>query len=94
VNDGYLITPGTFRHHPPKTIAPCVQNPPTLLDKVIVTKYASRHWAVWIGEDLVAVTVYKKGARRVAELLQTLPPTNSNVPLTQSTLADGFPQNS
>lgn len=38
--------------------------------RITVTKYAARHWAVWIGEELIAVTVYKKGAARVAELLR------------------------
>ncbi len=40
--------------------------------EIIIAKYAARHWAVWIGAELVAVTVYKKGAVRVAELLQGL----------------------
>ena len=38
-----------------------------------ITKYASRHWAVWLSGELVAVTVYLKGATRVAELLRGLP---------------------
>jgi hypothetical protein len=38
--------------------------------EIIITKYGIRHWAVWLGSELVAVTVYKKGAARVAELLQ------------------------
>lgn len=38
-----------------------------------ISKYATRHWAVWVDQELVAVTVYKKGAVRVAELLQNLP---------------------
>ncbi|MDD5198202.1 MAG: hypothetical protein PHC88_00235 [Terrimicrobiaceae bacterium] len=56
-----------------------MQNPPTPNGDVIVTKYASRHWAVWLQGELVAVTVYRKGAQRVAELLQTLRPTISQV---------------
>jgi len=40
---------------------------------ILVTKYASRHWAVWMDQELVAVTVYKKGAARVADLLRNSP---------------------
>ncbi len=32
----------------------------------------TRYWAVWRGADLVAVTVYRKGARSVAAELQKL----------------------
>jgi hypothetical protein len=53
---------------------PGVETAPNQHGEVIVTKYASRHWAVWIGEELIAVTVYRKGARRVAELLQGFMP--------------------
>jgi hypothetical protein len=39
-----------------------------------VSKYAYRNWAVWLiledgTEDLIAVTVYKKGALRVKGLI-------------------------
>jgi hypothetical protein len=35
-----------------------------------ISRYArSRFWAVWRGDDLVVVTVYKKGALRVAQEL-------------------------
>jgi hypothetical protein len=34
-----------------------------------ITKYGNRNWAVWIGEELLAVTVYRKGARAISELL-------------------------
>ncbi len=37
-----------------------------------ITKYGGRNWAVWIGDELLAVTVYKKGARAVAELVEGL----------------------
>lgn len=40
---------------------------------ILVTKYASRHWAVWMDQELVAVMVYKKGAVRVADLLRNFP---------------------
>ena len=34
-----------------------------------ITKYGNRNWAVWIGGELLAVTVYKKGARAISDLL-------------------------
>lgn len=34
-----------------------------------ITKYGNRNWAVWTGDDLLAVTVYKKGARAIRDLL-------------------------
>ena len=36
---------------------------------ITVTKYGYRYWAVYIGEELLAVTVYKKGAMAVANVL-------------------------
>jgi hypothetical protein len=36
---------------------------------VTMAKYGRRYWAVWDGEDLVAVTVYKKGAKEVRRRL-------------------------
>lgn len=41
---------------------------------VTITRYSRRHWAVWLSEELIVVTVYRKGARRVAELLQNILP--------------------
>lgn len=50
-----------------RTITPlCVKNTSNRYRAVTVAKYSSRHWAVWLGEELIAVTVYQKGARRVA----------------------------
>lgn len=40
-----------------------------LVQRVAVTKYGSRYWAVWFDGELAVVAVYRKGARRVAELL-------------------------
>lgn len=37
-----------------------------------ITKYGTRNWAVWIDGELLAVTVYKKGAKAVVELLTDL----------------------
>jgi len=34
-----------------------------------IRKYGERYWAVWDGEELVAVTVYKKGAIEVLRRL-------------------------
>jgi hypothetical protein len=36
-----------------------------------ITKYGNRNWAVWIGEELLAVTVYRKGARAISDLLMS-----------------------
>ena len=40
---------------------------------ITITRYGTRNWAVYLNDELVAVTVYRKGARRVAELLTALP---------------------
>jgi len=32
---------------------------------VSITKYGERHWAVWLDGELLAVTVYLKGARAI-----------------------------
>ena len=37
-----------------------------------IEKYGSRNWAVRINGELLAVTVYKKGARAIVELIQKL----------------------
>ena len=37
-----------------------------------VQRWGSRNWAVYLGDQLIAVCVYLKGARRVAELLNGL----------------------
>lgn len=68
-----------FGNHRQSNMSPEVQNTPTYHREVTVTKYASRHWAVWIGKELIAVTVYRKGARRVAELFQDLLPANQTI---------------
>jgi hypothetical protein len=39
---------------------------------VHVTRYGSRNWAVWIDGDLLAVTVYRKGAMAVKATLNDL----------------------
>jgi hypothetical protein len=39
---------------------------------VHVTRYGSRNWAVWIDGELLAVTVYRKGAMAVKATLNDL----------------------
>jgi hypothetical protein len=41
-------------------------------DRLTITKYGTRYWAVWLDGDLLAVTLYKKGARSVASAITTL----------------------
>ena len=68
---GRRSPPGAFRHRRGKTDSGLfVNETPCSTTEVTVTKYASRYWAVWLSGELVAVTLYRKGAFRVAELLQ------------------------
>jgi len=46
-----------------------------------IAKYGDRHWAVYQGDKLICVTVYKRGALEVAK--QLTPPTHE--PTVQST---------
>ena len=39
---------------------------------VTITKYGSRYWAVWLDGELLAVTLYKKGARAITAAITTL----------------------
>jgi len=43
----------------------------------------TRHWAVWIKDELVAVVCYKKGAHAIKQLLERLkaqkPLNNTNI---------------
>lgn len=41
--------------------------------RIEITRYGSRNWAVWLDGELLAVTVYKKGATAVAQALTRLP---------------------
>jgi len=34
-------------------------------DRLSITKYGQRYWAVWLDGELLAVTLYKKGARAI-----------------------------
>ena len=40
-----------------------------LISRIEITRYGNRNWAVWLDGDLLAVTVYKKGATAVAHAL-------------------------
>jgi hypothetical protein len=40
--------------------------------RLSITKYGQRYWAVWLDGHLLAVTLYKKGARSVASAITTL----------------------
>lgn len=43
-----------------------------------IEKYGNRNWAVRINGELLAVTVYKKGALAIIELIQKLSNCNSH----------------
>jgi len=38
--------------------------------QITVTRYGARHWAVYLNGQLLAVTVYKKGALAVQDALR------------------------
>lgn len=45
-------------------------------ERLSITKYGDRYWAVWLDGNLLAVTVYKKGATAVVSAFtQLLTPT-------------------
>ena len=52
-----------------------IKEPPSgqyadLTDIIRIEKYRnSRYWGVWVGEELLTVTVYKKGAVAVKKVL-------------------------
>ncbi|MBX7209859.1 MAG: hypothetical protein K1X78_16195 [Verrucomicrobiaceae bacterium] len=37
--------------------------------RLTITRYGSRYWAVWLDGQLLAVTLYKKGAQSVASAI-------------------------
>lgn len=41
-------------------------------ERLTITKYGDRYWAVWLDGQLLAVTVYKKGAKAVASTITSL----------------------
>ena len=40
--------------------------------RLSITKYGSRHWAVWLDGELLAVTLYLKGARAITAAITKL----------------------
>ena len=44
----------------------------TISINATIEKYGNRNWAVRINGELLAVTVYKKGARAIVEFIQQL----------------------
>jgi hypothetical protein len=47
-----------------------------MLMKIEITKYGKRNWAVYFNSELLAVTVYKKGALAISELITRLGKSN------------------
>jgi hypothetical protein len=41
-------------------------------DRLSITKYGDRYWAVWLDGQLLAVTVYKKGATAITTAITSL----------------------
>jgi hypothetical protein len=41
-------------------------------DRLSITKYGDRYWAVWLDGQLLAVTLYKKGAHAIASTITSL----------------------
>ena len=41
-------------------------------ERLSITKYGHRYWAVWLDGELLAVTLYKKGARAITAAITTL----------------------
>jgi hypothetical protein len=41
-------------------------------DRLSITKYGDRYWAVWLDGQLLAVTVYKRGATAIASTITSL----------------------
>ena len=42
------------------------------MNRVQITRYGNRNWAVWLDGELLAVTVYKKGATAVVNTITKL----------------------
>ena len=41
-------------------------------ERLTITRYGSRYWAVWLDGQLLAVTLYKKGAQSVTAAITKL----------------------
>ena len=42
------------------------------MNRIEITRYGTRNWAVWLDGELLAVTVYKKGAMTVVNTITRL----------------------
>jgi hypothetical protein len=42
------------------------------MNRIEITRYGTRNWAVWFDGELLAVTVYKKGATAVVNTITLL----------------------
>jgi hypothetical protein len=42
------------------------------MNRIVITRYGTRNWAVWLDGELLAVTVYKKGATAVVNTITRL----------------------
>lgn len=42
------------------------------MNRIEITRYGSRNWAVWLDGELLVVAVYKKGAMAVAQALTSI----------------------
>jgi len=42
------------------------------MNRIEITRYGSRNWAVWLDGELLTVTVYKKGATAVVNTITRL----------------------
>ena len=51
--------------------------------KVTIRKYKSRHWAVYINDKLLAVTVYRQGAVEVKQLVEWMMPLDGDKRVTR-----------
>ena len=56
------------------------------MNRIEITRYGNRNWAVWLDGELLAVTVYKKGAQAIAHLVTRLTQrqANPNLPATHA----------
>ena len=48
------------------------------MNRIEITRYWNRNWAVWLDGELLAVTVYKKGAQAIAHLVTRLTQSHAN----------------
>jgi hypothetical protein len=56
-----------------------------LMPSLSITRYGSRNWAVWCDGELLAVTLYRKGAEAVVSKIQELTQNNDRHFITSPT---------